>query len=313
MSRLIVLVALSSAMLFVEFSASTALAQEDSSGAARELFVQGTAHYEAGAYQESIDAWTRAYELDPRPLIQLNLAQAYERLSRLDEALIAYQHYLNSNPDDAERRLMAQARSEALRERIASTGVVITGGPDGAKVLIDGEDRGRLPHPEPFPLSAGSHNIEIQADGMESFRSNVTITAGQQSSIEVDMRPASSGGGGGGGSAGAGDEGGGLAINGLTIGLMAGGGALIIGGAITGGLALSAASDAPSSQSDEADGARTLALLTDILIPVGVAAAATGLILMFVLDGDDDDADAAARVSPWVSPELAGILVQGRL
>ena len=56
--------------------ASTASAQE-----ARELFTQGQAAYETGDYETAVSSWERAYELDPRPLLQYNLAQAYERLA----------------------------------------------------------------------------------------------------------------------------------------------------------------------------------------------------------------------------------------
>lgn len=265
-------------------------AEAEAEPSARELFEEGQRAYEAGRYAETAELWQRAYALDPRPLLQFNLAQAYERLGRLSEARDAYVAYLESSPDSTEQRLLAEARAASLRERIAQTGVVLTGGPEGAAVLIDGEDMGRLPHPDPFPLAAGSHQVEVRAAGYETFRSTVAIPEGESTELPITM-DASSGGGGGG-------------VSMIGVGVAAAGGALLIGGAITGGLALSSASSAPASEGDEADLARGLALATDVMIPIGVAAAATGVALMFVLGGDESGDQA---VLPWFSPGGAGV------
>lgn len=71
--------------------------------------------------------------------------------------------------------------------------------------------------------------------------------------------------------------------------LMGAGAAIAVGGAVTGVLALGAADDletacgddktCPAEESDNIDKAQTLALVTDILIPVGAAVAVTGLVL----------------------------------
>jgi len=90
------------------------------------------------------------------------------------------------------------------------------------------------------------------------------------------------------------------------FGIAAAGGALLVGSLVTGVLALTTESDLESRCSEGADGTwacpegaqadadrgRTLALLSDVFLGVGAAAAAAGVVLAFVL-ADDVPADRA--------------------
>lgn len=270
---------------------STASAQD-----ARELFQRGRGAYETGDFEGAVEAWQAAYELDPRPLLQFNLAQAYERLGRLQESLDAYERFLAAAPSDAEDVPAARIRAAALQQRLARTGIVLRGGPDGAVVLIDGTERARLPRPDPITVPPGSYRVEVQAEGYEPFESVVAVTAGAQVEVEITMQALQ------GGAAEPTDEGGGVSTIGIAV--AAGGGALLVGGAVTGILALGAAGDATTSDDSDADRARTLGLVTDILLGVGAAAAVTGVVLMFVLGGDEDRATA---VAPMIGPDRVGV------
>ncbi|HJL16151.1 MAG TPA: hypothetical protein RMH99_10865 [Sandaracinaceae bacterium LLY-WYZ-13_1] len=77
---------------------------------ARALFDEGTRHYNAGRHLEAAEAYERAYDLSPRPLILLNVATAYERALEMGAAADALERYL----DEAE----AIADEEAMRERL---------------------------------------------------------------------------------------------------------------------------------------------------------------------------------------------------
>lgn len=276
---------------------SVASAQE-----ARELFVQGQAAYETGDYDTAVRNWEQAYELDPRPLLQYNLAQAYERLGQLDRAVAAYRIYVDNTPGDDPRAQNARARIASLEARLTNTSVRLTGGQEGSRVTIDGEDRGLLPHPDPFRVDPGTHRIVVRAEGYEDFVSTVAVSAGQAAEVPVEMSAGQTGG-----ASDTAPSGGGISP--IGIGIAAGGGAVLIGGAITGGLALASAGDAPSSTSSQADDARTLALVTDILIPAGAVIAAVGVVLMFVLDDGGGDSESA-QIVPIVGPDLAGAVLQ---
>src|SRR5690606_4206894 len=82
---------------------ATAQAQDPRSDQAREHFARGQTAYNQGDYEAAIREWNSAYELDARPRIQFNLAQAYERLGRLTEALTALDNYIEAaDPNDAQ-------------------------------------------------------------------------------------------------------------------------------------------------------------------------------------------------------------------
>jgi tetratricopeptide (TPR) repeat protein len=271
---------------------SVAIAQDEE---ARDLFSRGQAAYETGDYDTAVRSWERAYEIDPRPLLQYNLAQAYERLGQLDRAVAAYRLYVENTPGEDPRAQNARARIASLEQRVGNTSILLTGGPEGAHVVIDGQDRGLLPHPDPFRVEPGSHRIVVRAEGSQDFVSTVAVSAGQQAEVPVELRPGAAGG--------ARDVvagGGGISTVGIIV--AAAGAAIAIGGAITGGLALAAAGDAPASTGPAAENARTLALVTDILIPVGAVTAVVGVVLMFVLD---EGGGNSANIVPVIGPSYA--------
>lgn len=274
-------------------------AQED----ARALFQRGQAAYNQGDYESAIRSWEGAYRLEQRPGLQWNLAQAYERLGRLPEAITSLEYYIeHASPDDPSLP-DGRARLVALRERLAHTGVRLIGGVDGATVLVDGQDRGRLPRPDPIQLTPGSHEVVVRAPGHSEFTSTVSIAAGQFAEVRVTLRPS-------GASAPAVASSGDSFPVGPVV-LMAAGGAAIVTGVVIGVVALGDAGNAPSRTSPQADSARTLALVADITMGVGIAAAAAGVVWLAVSSGDSAS-ETATAVLPWATTEGGGVVVTGR-
>jgi hypothetical protein len=264
--------------------APRAHAQED----AHTLFQRGQVAYTQGDYDAAIEQWTRAWALDPRPLLQWNLAQAYERLGRLDEAATSLNTYLEHADPTDEHQADARARLGAIRTRIESTGIVLNGGPEGAVVTLDGADAGRLPRPDAIHVSAGSHRIVVRAPGYADFTSSVVVPAGTQTAVPVDMTAVASSGGGGGGD-----------VPIVPVIVWSAAGATLVVAAILGGVALSQAGSAPSSTGPEADGARGLALGSDVMFGISAACAVTALILTLVMpSGSSTDTSSAFRMTP---------------
>jgi len=92
---------------------------------ARELFENGARLYDEGLYDDAITAWQEAYRLSPdRHLLLFNMANAYERLGRYQEALDHLNRYRALAPKDEretlERRIRAiERRMAELKERAA--------------------------------------------------------------------------------------------------------------------------------------------------------------------------------------------------
>lgn len=96
---------------------------DDAETRARKLYREGDAHYAAGRYEEAVVAFAGAYELSPKPLLQYNLANAYERIGDYQSAAAALRRYLES-PEASDvvsirervRRLDASAEAERKRQ-----------------------------------------------------------------------------------------------------------------------------------------------------------------------------------------------------
>lgn len=102
--------------------------------AARQAFREGTEAYEAGLYEEALARFRRAYELTGTPDVLYNIARAADRLDRNEEALDAYDLYLQLRPEAEDR--------EHIEERILSL-----------RALLD-SDRAAPPAPRPPPVEA---------------------------------------------------------------------------------------------------------------------------------------------------------------
>jgi len=81
-------------------------------------FQAGEAAFRLGRYEDAIREWKAGYELSPRSLFLLDLAQAYRRLGDAQSALGMYHKFLDAIPaDDARRpeiaRVIAEMRPQA--------------------------------------------------------------------------------------------------------------------------------------------------------------------------------------------------------
>lgn len=96
---------------------SVAYAQSGTESRARELFENGAQLYDEGLYDEAIAAWQAAFALSPdRPLLLYNMANAYERLGRYQEALDNLNRYRALAPSDERETL--ERRMRAIERRM---------------------------------------------------------------------------------------------------------------------------------------------------------------------------------------------------
>ncbi len=84
--------------------------------AARRLIEQAEAHYRVSDYPAALASYRAAHRLDPRPDLLFNIARCHEVMAQLDEAIRAYERYLEEKPQ-AEDAALVRARIERLRSR----------------------------------------------------------------------------------------------------------------------------------------------------------------------------------------------------
>lgn len=98
---------------------------------ARVFYLNGERLYNEGRYEEAVVAFQSAYSLSPRPLLLFNMANAYERLGKLQEAIDTLNKY-RVFADPVEQDILL-ARVQTLETRLA-------------------QQRARVPLPDPQPV-----------------------------------------------------------------------------------------------------------------------------------------------------------------
>ena len=271
-------------------------AQAAGSPDARELFRRGEAAYSAGNYDLAIREWTSAYQLDPRPRIQFNLSQAYERLGDLENAMKALKLFLDSGDPDDPMYSDANARLSALKQRMALTGVVVKGGAEGGQILVDDKDWGRTPRPDKINVSPGNHVLIVRWPDRPEFRTSIVVPAGQvvEVSLPEDTGPAAQPTTVAAGGAVSTDDAGGMSPKLYYIigGSLAGVGVGLIGMGAANGAAASDCGGDTYCDPDGKDSAETMAMLGYVGGGVLLAGGAT-MIVLGILKSKKEDAQTA--------------------
>lgn len=184
--------------------------------------------------------------------------------------------------------------------------LTVTSNLSGARVLVDGEDRGPVPM-GPLALEPGVYPVIVQVDGETRWTRNIEISAGDAKSVQavIDAAPKGSDEGGGGA--------GGLTITGVSlIGL--GIGSFAAGGFF--GLSASSIETDLQGQADRGERpndeliaqGESQALYANLFYGVGAVALATGIILYLL----DDTGAAESQPAAGITPTDGGAMVHTR-
>ena len=153
------------AVLFVGTLAISPASAQDAAGdgeqaggetdRARALFLRGDRLYAQGQYDEAVDAFQEAYDISGRVALKFNLANAFERLNRLEEALAALREYaphaeehqrslILTRIENLEQRLAAEDEARRGDETSGTTGGTATGstGTSGGSTSTGASDEG---------------------------------------------------------------------------------------------------------------------------------------------------------------------------
>jgi tetratricopeptide (TPR) repeat protein len=99
-------------------STSAAAQQAPNDAAAREYFERGRSAFEHADYERSLVYFRHAYRLSQRSELQYNIGVAADRLQREEEALDAFERYVEETESPA-REAEVRERINALRQSIA--------------------------------------------------------------------------------------------------------------------------------------------------------------------------------------------------
>jgi hypothetical protein len=321
---------------------------------AKLLFEQGVEHYNAARFQEAVEKFRQANEKQPSWRIQYNIGQCEAVLKHYGRALDAFEAYLATGGDEVPTERQEEVRQEIERLRDLS-GEIFVKSPPGAQVFVDDALRARTPVIGGISAAVGLRSVRIELDGETLITEDVRVRGKTAVTVEVPQGgeeaappaavvapplPASPADEPSSAVEPVGDateepapdplpqESANEAPPLVTAGwVMAGiGAAALIGGVITGGVAMSRQSDLEDRCPDKhcqdegdrdlLDGVDNLAVATDVLLAVGAAVAATGVIMIVVGRKHETEAgpdpDAEVGFAPVVGPRSGGFAITGR-
>ena len=299
-----------------------AQANEADRATARALALEGHGALQKKDYATAADRFGRADSLVHAPTLVVDWARALQGLGRFVEAQEKYELVLREGvPDTAPKSWLhaledAKKELEALKPRLAWVTVILKD-PVDASVKIDGVVVPPAAIGVKRAADPGFPEVSVSAPGYEGFKQTLTVGPGEEKSLEVTLkklpevakapvapadnayRPRQK-------SAAR------RAVSYVMLGL---GGAGLVAGATTGGLALRKRADLSDECHGEVCGSaskrkiRTYHLYGDVSaasLAVGLAGLTTGLVLLLSEPKAEETASAGLRVRPLVGLGVLG-------
>lgn len=170
------------------------LAQEASASEralARRAFRQGMQAARAERWDDARVAFERAYELVHRPRVLLNLATAQVHTGRLVEGAEGYRRFLREAGEDAEPRLVEEARRRLaeVEARIPQLTLRANGILDADELRVDGEVLSHAILAAPLPVDPGPHRVEVLRDGAAVAEAAVDLEEHGHESVMLEVPP----------------------------------------------------------------------------------------------------------------------------
>jgi len=139
-------------------------------------------------YADAVVLYQRAYELSNDPALLYNQGRAFEALGDYPTALEKLEVFDREAPPAVRARVPGlKELITDLRGRIATI-VVRTNAP-AARLLIRQKDEGIINQEKRLSTRAGTASVEVDAEGYETFRRDVELSAGATLVVEANLTP----------------------------------------------------------------------------------------------------------------------------
>ncbi|HEX7836910.1 MAG TPA: PEGA domain-containing protein [Kofleriaceae bacterium] len=139
-------------------------------------------------FEDAVAAYQRAIEASGDPNVYLDLANAEDRLGKLDDAVKHLRHVAaegsGARPDVIKK---ARARLQELLARVGVVTLVIT--PPGASITLGGAEVGTAPLAESLVLMPGTYTLSFQAEGFQPKEAEITVAPGSEVERAIELDP----------------------------------------------------------------------------------------------------------------------------
>jgi hypothetical protein len=161
--------------------------------ASQDLVAEATAHRKAGdqameglRYTDALGSYSAAYAITNDAALLYNMGRALQALGRFPEALDKLEAFEAAADAELKSRVPRLPKLMAdLRQRVAT--LTVRTNVDGARVLVRSTVIGRSPLPGPVRLTAGSAEVEVEAEGHFPARRTVQLPGGSDVAVDLDL------------------------------------------------------------------------------------------------------------------------------
>jgi tetratricopeptide (TPR) repeat protein len=161
-----------------------AIACADDAALAEALFREGKALLDDGDYEQACPKLEESQRLDPGTGTLWHLARCYEDTNRLASAWSRYLELaaLARKNGEAKKQKAAQKAADRIEPNLPTLTIAVAEGDriDGLAITIDGRELGPGAWGTAAPIDAGSHEVEVTAQGHAPWTTSIDITEPRQ-------------------------------------------------------------------------------------------------------------------------------------
>lgn len=158
-------------------------ADETAKRQAKVHFKQGTALFEKGEFKAAALEFAAAYVLSPHPQVLYNLAGCYYEGKEPDKAIVTYRRYLAETDVDPSELVTIRQRISKLEAKVSEVRVGCAVA--DCVISVNGEERGKAP--VTVVLLPGLHAVEAKVNGRVAEVAQVELRAGEDKSLTMAL------------------------------------------------------------------------------------------------------------------------------
>jgi hypothetical protein len=162
----------------------------DETAKARTLFQEGVQLEAGGNYGAALSKFQDVAQIKRTPTVVFHIALCQEKLGQLVAALGGYRiaaHDAADDPKQAKVASTAQDAVTALEKRIPTLTFKRGKGAELAKLSLDNVDVGGMVG-KPTQVDPGAHQLEATSQGKEPFKEVVQVAEGENKTIEIVLK-----------------------------------------------------------------------------------------------------------------------------
>lgn len=160
----------------------------DAKAEALARFDKGVVLFDAGKYDVALTEFLEARRIFPLRSATANAVVCLDQLGRYDEALEMVETLLREFGATMTEEARARAQRKLVELRLRVGTIEISGAEIGARILVDGRDRGAYPPLAPLRVNAGTHLLRVIRAGFEPFEQSVDVPGGGGAAVFVKQQ-----------------------------------------------------------------------------------------------------------------------------